>query len=523
MSLLTKLLVLAGLCCVIAWGIYRYEIVEDVKEVNRDRFLSSLGNSISDPNGTILLLRGLLEDKKITEEELLLLVELALESSTQSIDPLLDALEGKLNSGSTDWQVLEACIDYREGKIPEAKNKLAKLVEEYANHRRANYEFQRMRWISGGIEERIPAKLALLNLSKGDDRWAYKALRVLSFSSPRSGLTKDDLINALGLLLKHPRVISADFLRASELLMSIDKKRNLDQALEIIRNLGKGVVDVRDLGMWLVRFGESEKTLELVTQKDALVDEASFFVRFQALLESNKTKGAQDLLDQSNHLSAAKLLQANAYLDIVMGKDSVILRFLEDAEALKSAHSLLDVSRFALLKGRSDLAYRSFKAAWQIDSEVFNLSQANQFLQISLSSRNTQEAQRITGELKQRHPDKFGNSNNYCYLSLLIGEEPEPLEKEALRIVQAFPGNPSFLSTVALAKLLTNQPAEALAVMNQRGPTPLIHGERALLAAILQAAGNIEDAQKVARGLQEQRMLPEEWALLGKYGLIKSD
>jgi hypothetical protein len=253
------------------------------------------------------------------------------------------------------------------------------------------------------------------------------------------------------------------------------------------------------------------------------VDEASFFVRFQALLESNKTKDAQDLLDQSNHLSAAKLFQANAYMDIVMGKDSAILRFLEDAEALKSAHSLLDVSRLALLKGRSDLAYRSFKAAWQIDPQVFNLSQANQFLQISLSSRNTQEAQKITGVLKQRHPDKFGNANNHCYLSLLIGEDPEPLEKEALRIVQAFPGNPSFLSTVALAKLLTNQPAEALAVMNQRGATPLIHGERALLAAILKAAGNIEDAQKIALGLQVQRMLPEEWELLGKYGLINSD
>ena len=523
MSLLTKLLVLAGLGCIIFWGVHRYETLEDVKEVNRDRYLSSLENSISDPNGTILLLRGLLKDKTITEEEMLLLVELVLESSTHSIDPLLDALEGKLNSGSTDWKVLEACIDYREGKIPEAKNKLAKLVEEYANHRRANYEYQRIKWISGGIEERISAKLALFNLSKGDDRWAYKALRVLSFSSPRSGLTKDNLINALDLLIRHSRVISADFLKASELLMSLDKKRNLDQTLEIIRDLGKGVVDVRDLGMWLVRFGETEKTLKLVTQKDALADEASFFVRFQALLESNETKGAQALLNQSNHLSAAKLLQANAYMDIALGKNSAISEFLQDAKTLKSASSLLDVSRLALLKGRGDLAYQAFQSAWRIDPQVFNLSQANQFLQISLSSRNTQEAQEITGEIKQRHPDKFGNANNHCYLSLLIGEDPEPLEKEALRIVQAFPGNPSFLSTVALAKLLTNQPAEALAVMNQRGPTPLIHGERALLAVILKEAGNIEDAKKIARGLQEQRMLPEEWAMLGKYGLVKTD
>jgi hypothetical protein len=210
-------------------------------------------------------------------------------------------------------------------------------------------------------------------------------------------------------------------------------------------------------------------------------------------------------------------------MDIALGKNSAISEFLQDSKTLKSASSLLDVSRLALLKGRGDLAYQAFQSAWRIDPQVFTLSQANQFLQISLSSRNTQEAQEITGEIKQRHPDKFGNANNHCYLSLLIGEDPEPLEKEALRIVQAFPGNPSFLSTVALAKLLTNQPAEALAVMNQRGSTPLIHGERALLAVILKEAGNIEDAKKIARGLQEQRMLPEEWAMLGKYGLVKTD
>ena len=55
--------------------------------------------------------------------------------------------------------------------------------------------------------------------------------------------------------------------------------------------------------------------------------------------------------------------------------------------------------------------------------------------------------------------------------------------------------------------------------MNSRGPVPLNHGESALLACILEASGNKKEAKKIAAKLEEIRMLPEEWALLKKYGL----
>ena len=56
--------------------------------------------------------------------------------------------------------------------------------------------------------------------------------------------------------------------------------------------------------------------------------------------------------------------------------------------------------------------------------------------------------------------------------------------------------------------------------MRARGPVPLLHGEKALLACILKASGKEKDAKKVATGLVESRMLPEEWALLRKHDLI---
>ena len=127
-------------------------------------------------------------------------------------------------------------------------------------------------------------------------------------------------------------------------------------------------------------------------------------------------------------------------------------------------------------------------------------------------------AHQITGNAKARFPYKYGNLNNHCYLTLLMGEDPNELESEAERIVLAFPANPSFYSTLALAKVLVGKPEEAFEAMREamraRGRSPMLNGERALMAVILARVGKKEDARKLAKGLTAERMLPEEWALL---------
>jgi hypothetical protein len=102
-----------------------------------------------------------------------------------------------------------------------------------------------------------------------------------------------------------------------------------------------------------------------------------------------------------------------------------------------------------------------------------------------------------------------------------MGEDPKRLEPEAERIVLAFPSNPSFLSTLALAKVLAGKPQEAFEAMRVRGRSPMLHGERALMAVILAQVGKKEDARKLAKGLTDERMLPEEWALLQGTGDLR--
>jgi hypothetical protein len=72
-----------------------------------------------------------------------------------------------------------------------------------------------------------------------------------------------------------------------------------------------------------------------------------------------------------------------------------------------------------------------------------------------------------------------------------------------------------------LAKTMNGKYQEAYDAMNQRRSQRLIHGERALMAVILQNIDKQEDAQKISFSLEEQRMLPEEWEMLKKHKLIQ--
>jgi tetratricopeptide (TPR) repeat protein len=522
MSLLSRLVLIGLVVGLIFTGWWSVVKTEQNKKEIQQRYHAHLTNSISEPGRIIDQLNQLLNAGEISEEELILLFELCLDSPTHSIESLLNLLETRREDPtlSVEWEIIEACVQYRLGNTLESQNRLEQLFKDNPASRRANYECQKLMFLAGTIDMRVRAKRALFNLSKLEDRWSYKALRALSFSPPRPGTLKEDIIRALKELRAHPMVTSEDLLKALEQLIQLDENIGFEQIFEELKGLKEDQLNLKDFGYWLIQLGRSGKALEIVSQDDSLVDEDFFFIRFQALLETNQTIEAENLFQKVNHLSAGKKLQVEAYLKIAQGDGNAIVEFLQGAQNLNSAKSLLDVSRLALLKGNAEVAYRAFQQAWEIDPAEFDFSQKNQFLQISLVSRNTKEAHKITSEIYRRFPEKFGNTNNYCYLSLLLGKNIEKQEKEAERITQAFPGSPTFLSTLALAKLLTGKAQDALNVMNSRGPVPLNHGERALLACILEAAGNKKEAKKMAEKLEEIRMLPEEWTLLKKYGLV---
>jgi tetratricopeptide (TPR) repeat protein len=281
MSLLTKLLVLVGIGCLGLWGYFYLQSTTEKEIITEKRYLSLLTNSLSDPSGTLDNLDELLGSSKITNNELLLLAELILDSPEKSIDPYLPKLSEKLNDPSVDWQVLSAVVEYHEGRIAEALTKLQKLVEENPANRRASYEYNRARMSAGSVEARIPAKLKLFDLAKSEDRWAYKSLRVLTYSSPVCGLTQRDVERASKELRTHALVQPADFLTASGILLSLQESNQIEAFLQETQELGNDLVSVGEFGSWLGQIGRPDLVLQVVSSQNALADDPAFFARFR--------------------------------------------------------------------------------------------------------------------------------------------------------------------------------------------------------------------------------------------------
>ena len=522
MSILARFILFSFLTLGAGGVFYWYSLRESERESFIHRSLDLRLLALSDPKACMDELYRLRAEKKITTDELVLLVELSLEVPSFSPDTVaLSELE-RLLPGSPDILLLKADLQYHGGQVEGAIESIRTVLDEYENNRRARYIMHKILWVRGRIEDRIRAKKTLQSMGQNEDEWGYRALRILVFSNPGPGFLKQELIQAIEDLRDHPLVTSTDFLRACEFDLMIEagteREDPIDKAMAAVPN----PVRVEELGLWLVGLNENKKALALISQDAATKDASLFFVRFQALLQDKRTVDAAGLLKIAKPvLSEENILKARAYLEICMGHKEALERFHEEASLLATAGPLLEVSRLGLLAGMGNLAFKAFECAWKLDPNAFGLAEANQFLQLALASRRTELAHQITRSTKMQFPYKYGNLNNHCYLSLLMGEDPKKLEIEAERIVLAFPSNPSFLSTLALAKVLVEKPQEAFEVMRARGRSPMLHGEKALMAVILAQIGKRDDARKLAKGLASERMLPEEWALLEGNGILR--
>ena len=522
MNYLTKitLLLLLGVGGYYGYLWYGQKKIKKVEVIERSLNLQTL--ALSEPEKSLNLLQNLWKDKKGSAEELLLLAELSLDTPSHTPSEELIVQINEMLPNDPNSKVLSACFEYVKGNTLEAVAQLNRLQIEYPQNQRVMYELNKIFWVNGAWEDRIRAKVALRDLGNFEGKWSYKALRVLCFTSPGPGFLKEDLEEAIKDLKSHDLITSNDFLKCLELEIAVSDGFDMDSAINEAKVHLNNPVRPEDLGFWLIRRSRPTDALNVVTDQIAQGSKTGFFARFQGMLETNRTTEAKFLLKQCREiLTEEEVLRAQTYWAISIGKKNPFADFLAGAKSMNSATSLLDVARLALLSNRLELASDAFAKAWEVDPSSFGLDQANQYLQISLSTRNTKQAHNITKNLHARFPYKFGNANNLCYLSLLLGEDPQRMEKEAERIIRSFPQNPSFLSTLALAKTMNGKYQEAYDAMNQRRSQRLIHGERALMAVILQNIDKQEDAQKISFSLEEQRMLPEEWEMLKKHKLIQ--
>jgi len=458
----------------------------------------------------------------ISLEEKKLLAELLVDSPEFSPNrDVLDALTRE-KPDDTDVRVINACYSFMEGNFSESLSELRKLKDEFPSNVRAQFEYHRRAFTFLGVEVRLLSERKLGELARRADRWGYKSLQVLCFSPPKTGYLKEDLIASIDALLAHKMVTSIDFLKGCELEMAVSENFEVKDFIHRADSKLGDRVDALDYGAFLIRLGLPQKALSVVGLGIAQQSREGFFIRLMGLLETREHRKAEDLIARSrNILSSDDLSLCAIYLSVAKGTEGAVREALNDRTQFQSGHALLDLARLALMQGLGDEALEAFDRAWEESGEDFSISQANQYLQLCLAVKQTEKARIITKNLYERFPQKLGNANNFCYLSLLLGVDIEWAEGELDRINREVPNNPRILSTQALAKVLAGNDKEALQIMQRRNTPLLKGGERALMAVILDHLGERGNASKMAATVQKQQVLPEEWKLLLDRNLVE--
>ena len=505
-------------CLVSSYLFFANQNKRDLEENIRLEELELL--SLSSSSKVISILKELNKEGRLSLKEKIFLTELQLESPEGIIDQELLSFLVDNHSDSTDVLVINTCYSFREGNSSAILEQLKELVLQYPDNLRASYEYNRRAFINLGIEGRLQAKKQLQNLSRGKGRWSYKALQVLCFAPPLHGYLKEDILASIDLLQSHILVTSIDFLKGCELKMILNENYQIKDFISEIERVLYNEVKLLDYATWLLKFGLSEKVLSIVSDKTVHENSGFFFIRFMAFLETENYDGAQSLILKNRpSLSKDEFDRAKAYLKIASGDDVAFQELIKSAPT-ESVVNLLTLSRIALFKGLANDAMSAFDRAWETDPNAFSLSQANQYLQLSLAGKQTLKAHTITQNLNSRYPYKLGNTNNYCYLSLLLGIDVPKARNLIDSTIRTVPNNPSFLSTLALANLLEGDPKQALKDMQTRGIPHLVHSERALLAVIFHKLGDIDEAEKMAASVPISRLLPEELKLLQDHDLV---
>ena len=136
---------------------------------------------------------------------------------------------------------------------------------------------------------------------------------------------------------------------------------------------------------------------------------------------------------------------------------------------------------------------------------------------MTVLNKQVEEALQIAKQVEQCYPAQFAARNNHAYLKLLVREEVETTALAVESLVSEGPYLPSSRTTLALARLRSGKPKEALQAIMLEDQLPAIYqgdGDKAVCAAVLWANGKKKVALELAKSIKRENLLPQESALL---------
>jgi len=295
-----------------------------------------------------------------------------------------------------------------------------------------------------------------------------------------------------------------------------DREKLLDAAVARIRSAP--AEDRRDLGVWLNKGGEFQRTLTLLPEAEALTRKDLFLVRLDALAGLGRWEDLQQVLSGRVPLEPAYAEAFRARCANQAGEASAAgVHWGESfAAATGTPEELWWLANYAERNGEVDTARRALR---ELAREVTDPRPVFGALE-SLEDKHGSTAGllEVVDEMHHRWPDDAAVKNDCVYLNLLLRRDVAAMNPAAAELVENFPDNLARRTTLALAKLRAGDAPGALQVYvgknyDWRLAAP---AHQAVYAAILLANGNTNDASALIQRIPTEVLRPEERELLQK-------
>ena len=228
-------------------------------------------------------------------------------------------------------------------------------------------------------------------------------------------------------------------------------------------------LDPGTLGTWLVRHNQSDRAADLLAAA-ALSSPTAYIARLHALLREKRSDEITALLDDppdSCDLVDLWLAKAAAarMRDDRPAESEAWVNALNNAAFDQSRNRFLEIGQYATTLGAASVIEDSWVAGIRIGWGPIPLYRDLRPVFASLSTKSrSEDLLAIFRTLLRFEPMNVDLINNYHYLALLHElESPADAVSALENLVASAPDKPEFLSALAFAHLMADQPEQALA------------------------------------------------------------
>jgi hypothetical protein len=356
----------------------------------------------------------------------------------------------------------------------------------------------------------------------GQGRDAANALRLIAASKAGLGEANVAAVRAAADRLRaHPSGEPGDEILIARLVMASDpasRTAAIDEMAKRLQERGADIDTRAAAARWLVGIGENEAVLQLVGPEEpsahagalmVMLDALSGLERWDecsALLEANRGGTLPDTL---YHLFRARIAGSRGTPE----EEAKERRQLRQVMQFAELPHVLFAARYAESVGWKPEAF----AAWRIISsdEGARLEALRAQLRNFPETASAAEGADIAGQLLELAPEDPSARLSAAFYRLLAGQDTTAAAATAEEFLAADPESADVRRVAALGRLRTGRAAEGLDILPEDNGEPRW---RVLHAALLRAAGQPAEAEKITAGVNLESLTPEEREMLQAAG-----